>query len=122
MFELQQKTRKKIQGLYLLSLSPQDVLFLGTQLTRSIQLSYTFLSPGDYLKIVVVNKPLYLWTKSVFPEFLKFSHVGVTTVSDYYLRRRNTAINMFDNQVVQPYVCCIIVNYLHIFLFDLLQF
>ena len=57
MFELQQKTRKKIQGLYLLSLFHHDILFLFAQLTRSTQLFTLFLSPGKYKQILVVNKP-----------------------------------------------------------------
>ena len=56
MLEIQQKTRKKIQSLYLLS--NHDMLLLFAELMQSTRLLYSLLFPDDYLQIVVVNKPL----------------------------------------------------------------
>ena len=55
MLELQPKTRKKIQGLWLLCLSPHDMLFLFIKLTQSTQLSP---HPHGNLKCIVANKLL----------------------------------------------------------------
>ena len=41
------------------------------------------------------------WTKTEFPVFVNFSHGEGTTGSDYYLRRSDTAINIFEHAVVQ---------------------
>ena len=49
---------KKIQGLCLLSLFPNDILFFFVQLTWVTQLSYSLFSPDDYLQIAVMNKLL----------------------------------------------------------------
>ena len=55
--------------------------------------------------------------------FVNFSHGEVTTGSDYYLRRSDTAINTFEHVVEQPNIWCVIVQrtirYSNITIFDL---
>ena len=40
----------------------------------------------------------------MFPVFVKLFLGGITTGSDYYYRRSNTTINLFEHVVVQPFI------------------
>ena len=48
-----------------------------------------------------MNKPLCYGTKTEFTVFVNFSNGEFTTVSDYYLRHIDTAIDMFEPVVVK---------------------
>ena len=54
-----------------------------------------FFLPDGYLKSVVLNKLLCLWTKTEFCVFVNFSNSEVTTGSPNHLRRSDTRINPF---------------------------
>ena len=80
-----------------LSFSSWDVSLCSANAVDSTLI--LFLSPGDYLQIVVVNRPLC--SEQEFPVFVNFSHGRVTRVSGYYVRPSDTIINMFKHVVVQ---------------------
>ena len=54
--------------------------------------------------------------------FVNFSHDRITTGSDCYYRYSDTAFNMIEHVVKQPYVCRITVHVSANFIFDLLKF
>ena len=96
--ELQQKTKKKIQGLSLLFLLMAYCFSLSSW-RRWLSFHALFLSSHDYFKSVVANKILCLWTKTEVCVFLTFFHAMVTAGTDYDSKHSNTCINVLFRTV-----------------------